>query len=189
MNALRQPLVLLLSLSLCAGLAPAYAKDHGDKHRDKEEAKAAKHEEKEERKAAEHAQKEWEHQRKEREKDWRHERKEAEKQRREAIRYGGYFNEHQRSAVRSYYVEHYREGRRCPPGLAKKHDGCVPPGHARAYTVGQPLRVAYYAVPQPVLVQLPPPPPGYRYVSANGDVLLVTIGTLVVVDALANLLN
>jgi hypothetical protein len=42
---------------------------------------------------------------------------------------------------RSYYRHHredrnygYRDERRgCPPGLAKKHNGCMPPGQAKRY--------------------------------------------------------
>ena len=39
----------------------------------------------------------------------------------------------------------------CPPGLAKKHNGCLPPGQAKArWRVGQRLPAAYqnYDVPQ-----------------------------------------
>jgi hypothetical protein len=91
--------------------------------------------------------------------------------------------------VRTYYVDHYGGGKACPPGLAKKGNGCLPPGQAKKYAVGQPLRVSYYAVPRPVLVTLPPAPVGYRYVMVNGDVLLIALGTMVVVDALAGLLR
>ena len=42
-------------------------------------------------------------------------------------------------------------GRGCPPGLAKKNNGCMPPGQAKArWRVGQRLPTAYqnYYVPQ-----------------------------------------
>jgi hypothetical protein len=69
----------------------------------------------------------------------------------------------------------------CPPGLAKKNNGCLPPGQARKLEVGQPLPAgAVYVVPRPVLVQLPPPPPGYRYAVYGGDVVLVSSGNLIV---------
>jgi hypothetical protein len=32
--------------------------------------------------------------------------------------------------VREYYVEQFRSSR-CPTGLAKKHNGCMPPGQAK----------------------------------------------------------
>ena len=59
------------------------------------------------------------------------------------------------------------------------------------WQVGQPLPrdVVYYTVPQPVLVRLPPQPQGYRYVHVNGDVLLIAIGTLMVIDGMDGLLR
>lgn len=41
-----------------------------------------------------------------------------------------YFNDQHRAAVRDYYDEQIRAGR-CPPGLRKKHNGCLPPGQAK----------------------------------------------------------
>jgi Ni/Co efflux regulator RcnB len=66
----------------------------------------------------------------------------------------------------------------------------MPPGQAKKmYRVGQPLptTVVYYPVPQPVLVQLPPPPPQHKYVRVAGDILLIAIGSSMVVDALGDL--
>jgi hypothetical protein len=70
----------------------------------------------------------------------------------------------------------------CPPGLAKKGTGCLPPGQAKKLSIGQPLPtgVPYAVVPQPVLTRLPPPPFGYRYVVVGNDVVLVSDGNLVV---------
>jgi hypothetical protein len=80
----------------------------------------------------------------------------------------------------------------CPPGLAKKHNGCLPPGHARhghRVIVGQPLPPgAVYVVPQPVLSTLPPPPAGYRYAVINNQVVLVSNAN-VVVDIIRSLLG
>ena len=101
-------------------------------------------------------------------------------------RVGSYFVEHDRVVVQQYY----QQGKRCPPGLAKKNNGCMPPGQAKKmYVVGQPLpnTVVYSPVPQAVLVKLPPPPPQHRYVGVAGDILLLAIGTSMVVDALGNL--
>jgi Ni/Co efflux regulator RcnB len=85
----------------------------------------------------------------------------------------------------SYYDEQFRAGR-CPPGLAKKHNGCMPPGQAKKWNVGQPLPqgVVYYTVPQPLVLQFGQPPSGYRYVRVGSDVLLMAIGTRMIVDAL-----
>ncbi len=99
-----------------------------------------------------------------------------------------HFEERQHVMVREYYAEHYR-GRRCPPGLAKKHNGCMPPGHEKQWQVGRtlPREVIYYEVPQPLVAQIGPPPAGHRYVRVAGDILLLAIGTGMVVDAINDL--
>lgn len=75
--------------------------------------------------------------------------------------------------------------RRCPPGLAKKHNGCLPPGHAQHYVIGQPLPqgTVVWEVPQDVLVALPPPPPAAQYVWVDRNVLLVSEASKKVLDA------
>jgi Ni/Co efflux regulator RcnB len=113
-------------------------------------------------------------------------------ERREEVREGAYFREEHREAARRYYVEQYGghgKAKHCPPGLAKKHNGCMPPGQARKWAVGQPLPrdVVVYEVPRPVLVQLPPPPVGYRYERVGGDIVLVRINGRVVVDIMLNI--
>ena len=104
------------------------------------------------------------------------------------VQQGRYFQDNQRTVVRTYYTEQYRVGR-CPPGLAKKNNGCMPPGQARKWAVGQPLprEVVYYSVPAPVVVQLGAPPSGHRYVRVATDILLIAIGTGMVVDAINDL--
>ncbi len=100
----------------------------------------------------------------------------------------GHFEERHHVIVREYYAEQFRGGR-CPPGLAKKHNGCMPPGQAKKWQLGRslPRDVVYYDVPQPLLVQIGPPPSGHRYVRVASDILLIAIGTGMVVDAIENL--
>ena len=100
----------------------------------------------------------------------------------------GHFDDRHRAAVREYYDDQFRSGH-CPPGLAKKHNGCMPPGQAKKWQVGQPLPrdVIYYSVPQPLVVQIGPPPPGHRYVRVATDILLIAIGTGMVVDAIQDM--
>ena len=107
---------------------------------------------------------------------------------RSLVRNNGYFAEPQRVVVREYYVDQYRGGR-CPPGLLKKRNGCLPPGQAKKWVVGRPLprEVVYYAVPEPLIVQIGLPPPGYRYVRVASDILLLTVGTGMVIDAIQGL--
>ena len=113
-----------------------------------------------------------------------HEKQEERAERREDIRQGQYFDDRRREDVHRYYAEHYGGRKGCPPGLAKKHNGCMPPGQARKWEVGRPLPrdVVVYQVPQPVLTYLPPPPVGYRYQRVGGDLVLVHICDRVAVD-------
>lgn len=103
-------------------------------------------------------------------------------------RYHGYFDDHHRNLVRDYYMEEFRAGH-CPPGLAKKHNGCMPPGQAKKWRIGAPLprSVIYYDLPSALAMQLGMPPAGYRYGLVDGDILLLAIGTGMVVDALSNI--
>ena len=69
------------------------------------------------------------------------------------------------------------------------NNGSVPPGQAKKWQLGRPLPrdVIYYNVPQPLVVQIGLPPPGYRYVRVASDILLIAIGTGMVVDAIQDL--
>jgi hypothetical protein len=93
-----------------------------------------------------------------------------------------------RNTVYSYYRTEYGAGH-CPPGLAKKNNGCMPPGQAKKWKVGKPLprEVVYYELPPPLIAQIGPPPSGYRYVRVAGDILMIAIGTSMVVDAIHDL--
>jgi len=106
------------------------------------------------------------------------------------IQIGGYFGEHQRRIASEYYEEQGRKGR-CPPGLAKKHNGCQPPGQAKRWQMGRPLErdVVFYPVPPEVVVRIGMPPAGYRYVRVLNDVLMVAIGSNMVVDAIEDLMR
>lgn len=99
-----------------------------------------------------------------------------------------HFGSTQRTVITTYYTDEYRKGR-CPPGLAKKHNGCMPPGQARQWAVGRtlPRDVVYYDLPQSVVVQIGAPPAGHRYVRVASDILLIAIGTSMVVDGIENL--
>lgn len=110
---------------------------------------------------------------------------------RDNIKVGAYFNDDHRRAARTYYVQQYPQGQKCPPGLARKNNGCMPPGQAKKYWVGQPLArtVYWYPVPQPVVQVLPVVPAGYRYVRVGNDILLLSPQSSIVVDVIAGLLG
>ena len=101
------------------------------------------------------------------------------------------FTTEQRGAAQGWYVEAYGRGK-CPPGLAKKQNGCLPPGQAKKrYAVGQPLAkgIPHGPVPPELSVRIGPPPDGYLYVTLDGDLLKLAVGTLLVVDAIDGLVN
>lgn len=99
-----------------------------------------------------------------------------------------HFADPQRVVIHDYYVGQFDAGH-CPPGLAKKHNGCMPPGQAKKWRIGQPLprAVIFYDLPPALVVQLGAPPPGHRYVRVAADILLIAIGTGMVVDAIQDL--
>lgn len=94
-----------------------------------------------------------------------------------------------RSAIYGYYQPMYAAGN-CPPGLAKKNNGCLPPGQAKKlWAIGQPLPagVVYYPLPAALLGQLTPAPAGYQYVRVANDILMMAIGTRLIAGAVADL--
>lgn len=99
-----------------------------------------------------------------------------------------HFTARQRAFAHRYFGRGHGPGN-CPPGLAKKHDGCMPPGQARKWKIGQALPgdVNTYPVSQYVYRGLGAPPPGYRYVRVLDDILLVSTETNRVVDAIKDM--
>ncbi len=99
-----------------------------------------------------------------------------------------YFNDEQRNVIGNYYREEYHSGH-CPPGLAKKNNGCMPPGQAKKWKKGYslPRDVVYYDLPSAVVIQLGRPPEGHRYIRVASDILLMAVGTGIIVDAIQDL--
>jgi FimV-like protein len=98
------------------------------------------------------------------------------------------FADRERVIVREYYVKEYERGH-CPSGLARKHDGCMPPSQVRKWRIGHPLprEVIFYDLPPGLVVEIGVPPPGYRYVRVASDVLMIAAGTGMVADAIKDL--
>lgn len=65
----------------------------------------------------------------------------------------------------------------------------MPPGQAKAYTLGRPLPspVIFYDLPLSISVQIGLTPAGHRYVRVAADILLIAVGTGIVVDAIQDL--
>jgi Ni/Co efflux regulator RcnB len=101
---------------------------------------------------------------------------------------GRYFMDQHRTVIRDYYDHEYQTGL-CPPGLAKKHNGCMPPGQAKKWVIGRPLPrdVVFYDLPPAVMRSIGSPPAGYRFVRAASDILMISTGTGMVIDAITDL--
>ena len=58
------------------------------------------------------------------------------------------FADRERVIVREYYMREYERGH-CPPGLARKHNGCMSPGQEKKWRIGHPLsrEVIFYDLP------------------------------------------
>jgi Ni/Co efflux regulator RcnB len=99
-----------------------------------------------------------------------------------------FFGERHRTLVHDYYGREVRSGH-CPPGLARKGNGCMPPGQAKKWGIGRPLprEVIFYDLPPAVLIELGPPPAGHRFVRVAADILLIAVGTGMVIDAIEDL--
>lgn len=104
------------------------------------------------------------------------------------VNIGSYFSTGQRTQVQDYYRQQVRSGN-CPPGLAKKNNGCLPPGQAKKWAAGRPLPrdVVYTPVDPRILVRLGTPPAGHRFVQVAADILLIAVGTGMVIDAIEDL--
>lgn len=98
------------------------------------------------------------------------------------------FGDSQRRAVRDYYSPRVAAGN-CPPGLAKKNNGCLPPGQAKQWRRGAPLPggVVMYPIPRDLEIRLGVPPAGHKYVRVAADILMIAVGTSMVVDAIEDL--
>jgi Ni/Co efflux regulator RcnB len=108
-----------------------------------------------------------------------------EAERAERKKYG--FNRNERHEARDSFAADHGRGK-CPPGLAKKHNGCLPPGQAKKrYAVGRPLTqgVVYQQLPASLSTRIGPAPTGYLYGLLDGDLIKMNATTRLVVDAIA----
>lgn len=98
------------------------------------------------------------------------------------------FDDRNRRVVQDYFGGQMRSGN-CPPGLAKKNNGCMPPGQAKKWAMGRPLPgdITRYPLPRDLLMRLPMPPAGHEYVRVASDILLIAVGTGMVLDAIEDL--
>ncbi len=97
------------------------------------------------------------------------------------------FSDSDRMAIRDYYGGPMPRG--CPPGLAKKNNGCMPPGQAKKWMMGHPLPrdVIFHDLPHELRIRMTAPPSGYKYVRVAGDILMIAVGTGLVAAAIEDL--
>jgi Ni/Co efflux regulator RcnB len=178
---------LLLSMLLFSGMAladrPEWAgsRDSDDDKRQsyKQEKKNGKYERENDRRDGDYNS---------RQESRRYSSRDSDRRSRVDIRIGGYIDDEHRRETREYYREYPRSGR-CPPGLARKHNGCRPYGHARRWAMGEylPRDVVYHTVEPEISIRLGTPPRGHEFVRVASDILLIAVGTGLVVDAIDDL--
>ena len=102
--------------------------------------------------------------------------------------HGRQFSDHDRFVVREYYQANFPISK-CALGPGEKNSGCLPQGQAKKWQIGHqlPTGLVYSEVPPPIISQLPPPSAGLRYVRIGNDILLISVRTEVVVDAIQDL--
>ena len=102
--------------------------------------------------------------------------------------YGVGFGVREREIVREYYAPRILRGE-CPSGLYFRSGACYPSG-PRRWVIGEPVPSTVVIEPLPVeLAHVLPPPPRHRYARVAGDILLLTVGANMVVDALDDLFD
>ena len=100
------------------------------------------------------------------------------------------FSDRDRMIARAYFGGMAAHGH-CPPGLAKKRNGCMPPGQAKKWVIGRPLPrdVIFHDLPHDLSIRMSLPPQGYRYVRVAADILMIAVGTGLVVGAIEDLMD
>jgi len=93
-----------------------------------------------------------------------------------------HFSSKEISVIHDFYREY--------DGGGKKRNKALPPGIAKNLARGKPLPpgIAKRALPNDLLVQLPPVADGYERIAVAGKILLVDIATQVVHDILVDVI-
>ncbi len=93
------------------------------------------------------------------------------------------FSEDEIRIIRAYYETHSHSH-----GKAKHGHKRLPPGIAKKLARGKPLPpgIAKRALPEALVVELPPAPRGYDRIVVAGKILLIEVATQVVHDVLTD---
>jgi hypothetical protein len=99
------------------------------------------------------------------------------------------FSDNDTAAIQNYYKTATADGR-CPPGLIRNGDSCLPPGQARRWMLGQvlPSGIAAELLPPELSARLHPMF-GWHYVRVGGDILMVSDGTRIVGASMPDLIR
>ena len=99
-----------------------------------------------------------------------------------------YVGDQDRYVIHDYYADQFERGH-CPPGLAKKNNGCLPPGQAKKWHIGEQLPddVEYHELPDQLLRELSRLPEGYKLIRVGVDILKIAVGTRLVLEAIEDL--
>lgn len=100
-----------------------------------------------------------------------------------------YFKDEHKAAISEYYEEQFRSTHRCPQGLTRSYDGCMPPDKTRKWKIGQPLprNAVTYDLPPEIVTRIGQPPSGHRYTRVDSDILLITTDASLIVDIIEDL--
>ena len=100
----------------------------------------------------------------------------------------GFFGDSHRDIIRDYYGNEFKSGH-CPPGLAKKNNGCLPPGQAKKWQRGHrlPGDVVYHDLPNDLLRRLGHNDPAYKLIRVGSDILKIGVGSGLVIEAVEDL--
>ncbi|TXS92497.1 hypothetical protein [Parahaliea aestuarii] len=98
------------------------------------------------------------------------------------------FDSPHRAIIHDYYRGEFSQ-RGCPPGLAKKGNGCMPPGQARKWSLGHrlPDDIVYYPLPHDLQMRLGYDDPAYKLIRVGADILRIGVGSAIVVEAVEDL--
>ena len=96
-----------------------------------------------------------------------------------------YFDDQRAAVIRNYFQEVQSSGN-CPPGLAKKNNGCQPPGQAKKWQRGDrlPSDLIYYDLPAALLRDLGRTPEGQKIIRVGTAVLLINAATGLILDVI-----
>jgi len=102
------------------------------------------------------------------------------------VKIGGYFTPQHKDAAKKSFAQYFAKNKTCPKDMEREGKTCRALVKGHYWMAGQTLQAAVetFALPDEVISRLPPAPPGYEYVRAGEDILLMSKGIHLVVDVM-----